>query len=815
MNRTSSGGRAAHRCVYRAARIVLVGAIVLAALAPARLGATEVKTFQLQSQKAFLAGTLDGVSVDPTGRLQLADRAERVTALQEPFLLSAAVHPDGWVVGTGNEGKVLLIDRKGETKELFSAGEGQVFAVLADPDGTVWAGVSPGGKVYRIPAGGGDATVWFETGETYVWDLARAKDGSLLVATGTSGKLFRVTGGPEGGPDRGQGSVLFDSDDTHVRTLLPRDDGSVIVGTAGEGLILRVAPDGSARTLYDAAQPEVVSLAAAPDGTVYAAVIASEASPVDLSAAAARAKSGKDKGHEAGEGAESGAGGHPGSGPGAVVTGAGEVQVTVGTVSAGSRPAGFSGKHSQIIALAPDGSIETAWGFDDETVFDLLWERGRLWVATGLEGKLYSFDGERMVLEQDLDERQIVALLPDTPGPAFATTNAPALYRLSGERVRSGTYTSPVLDAGSVARFGTIRWRGDAPDGSELKLSLRSGISSEPDATWSPWTEAARPADNGELRIVGLPRGRYVQWRLVMTAPRRGGAPRVDGVELSYRQANLRPEITSFEAMDPGQILVPAGFNPTLQVFEPAHPNRDGIFTTLEDASALGNGGRTKTLWKQGYRTFRWNAEDPNGDALVFSLEFRPLYPGEASGGGGKGSKSAAPSSKDEATGSSADGWMTVADELTDDHYSFDATVLPDGVYRFRLRASDADANAPSEGLASDELSEPVVVDHTAPALIGAKVEKRADGNRLVVVVEDAQNPLRSAEISVDAGEWRPASTADGLIDARREEVVIPLDSLTEGGDGEGAAGAAPRLLLLRVTDAAYNVTTYDLTGRL
>ena len=206
MNRSFSGVRAApvpapssDRPARRPVRGDRAGRPGLAgAIAPARLGATEVKTFQLQSQKAFLAGTLEGMSVDPTGRLQLADRAERVTALQEPFLLSAAVHPDGWVVGTGNEGKVLLITRKGETRELFSAGEGQVFAVYADPDGTVFAGVSPGGKVYRIPAGGGEATLWFETGETYVWDLARASDGALLVATGTSGKLFRVTGGAEG-----------------------------------------------------------------------------------------------------------------------------------------------------------------------------------------------------------------------------------------------------------------------------------------------------------------------------------------------------------------------------------------------------------------------------------------------------------------------------------------------------------------------------------------------------------------------------------------------------------------------------------------
>src|SRR4029079_6371366 len=116
---------------------------------------TQVKIFQAQSQAAFLAGTLEGVSVDSLGRMQLAPRVERVASLAEPFLLSAAVHPDGWVVGTGNAGKVLKVDRKGVVSELFAAPEPEVFAVWADPDGTVYAGTSPNGKVYRIPAGKG------------------------------------------------------------------------------------------------------------------------------------------------------------------------------------------------------------------------------------------------------------------------------------------------------------------------------------------------------------------------------------------------------------------------------------------------------------------------------------------------------------------------------------------------------------------------------------------------------------------------------------------------------------------------------------
>jgi hypothetical protein len=741
----------------------LAAAVLL--LAPGAAGATDVKAFQLQSQKAFLGGTLEGISVDPLGRLELADRAERVTALSEPVLLAAAPHPEGWVVGTGNEGKVLLISPEGEVTELLAASEGQVFAVLADEEGAVWAGASPGGKIYRIPPGG-EAELWFETGETYVWDLAWDTEGRLLAATGTSGKLFRIEG-------QGDGEVLYDSGDTHARCLAVLPDGQVLLGTAGEGLILRIAPDGSARTLYDAAQPEVVAFAPGPDGSLYAAVIASEASAVDLSAP------GQSQAKASGEAkpAES------------------EVSVEVGAVAAGSRPKGFSGKRAQILSVSPAGVVESVWGFDDETVFDLLWARERLWVATGLEGKLYSFDGEHMVLEKDLDERQVVALIPAGPatgGPAFATTNAPALYRLSADKERTGTYTSPALDAGAVARFGTLRWRGESPRGAGLAFSFRSGVSSEPDRTWSDWTAAREPSEGGEVSLEGVPRGRYVQWRATLSAGgHREAAPRIDAVELSYRQENLRPKVASFDVLDPGEVLVPAGFNPTQQVFEPTNPTREGIFTTLEASEGPGE-GRTKTLWKKGYRTFQWSVEDPNGDELVYALHFRP----------DRGPDRGPDQGPDQGQAPAEDGaWMTVAEDLEEAHYGFDATVLPDGVYRFRLTASDAEDNPPGEGQVGDRLSAPVVIDHSPPALVEAEARRGNPGRHLRVVLEDALNPLRTAEVSVDAEAWRTAPAADGLLDGRREALELEVP--------EGA-----RLVLLRVTDAAFNVTTFDLSEK-
>jgi len=768
----------------RATALALIAAAAAAFAAAPAASATGVKIFRTQSQRAFLAGNLEGIGVDPLGRLRLADRVERLTAIAEPFLLSAAVHPEGWVVGTGNAGRVLLVRRDGSVEELFATPEPEVFAVHADPDGTVWAASSPGGKLYRRAPEGGEAEVYYEPGETYVWAIERSADGDLLLATGTQGRLHRVGG-------EGEGEVVYDSDDTHLRALAVLPDGEVMVGTAGEGLVQAVAPGGSApwkvRTLYDADAPEIVAFAVAPDGTRYAAAVASEASLVDLSAAPSSASRG-DGGDDDEKDEEDGSDGS------VVITVTPSGPIGPSPPRAGRRSSG--GPRSEVLAITPAGVVSRLVELDGDTVFDLLWHRGRLWVGTGLEGKLFAWNGSQLVLEKDVDERQVVALLPDEPGPAFATTNAAALFRGTGSTEREGVYTSAALDADQLARFGTFRWRGEVPRGGGLAFSFRTGISAEPDRTWTDWSEWSAPArggaDGGEVGLGELPRGRYAQWRARFETGGGGGgeSPLLYGVELTYRQENLQPQIERLEVLDPGEILVPANFNPGSQVFEPASPSRERIFTTLEPSSRDGD-GRLKSLWKPGFRSLRWEAEDDNDDELVYRLSFRPAGDGVEDGAdgtaGGTGAAAAA-----------ADGWMEMADELEETHYSFDSRVLPDGVYRFRLEASDRPENPPGEALTVERLSEPVVVDHSPPRL--AAVE-RAGADRLRVRVEDALSPLREVRVSIDAGEWRDVRPDDGLLDGRGESFTF-------------AAPAGSRLVLLQATDAAYNGATFDLAGR-
>ena len=297
--------------------------------------------------------------------------------------------------------------------------------------------------------------------------------------------------------------------------------------------------------------------------------------------------------------------------------------VTVGgeaepPAAAAPRPPTGKGPRSEIWRGDATGRIERIDELAEDTIFALLWHAGRLWAASGVEGRLFTLVDGRLVLERDLEERQLVAFAAG-PRPALLATNGGALYRLGDDRERVGIVTSPPLDAAQVARWGTLSWLGTVPAGAKLRFSLRSGGTAEPDASWSGWSEWREGA---ELPVAELRSGRFLQWRAELSGDGTS-SPRLLSVEVSYRQENLRPRIDRFAALDPGQVLVPAGFNPADQVFEPQHASRGGMFTTLRPADADAD-ARLKPLWKLGYRTLRWKVEEPNGDPLDYQLDFRP-----------------------------------------------------------------------------------------------------------------------------------------------------------------------------------------------
>jgi hypothetical protein len=506
------------------------------------------------------------------------------------------------------------------------------------------------------------------------------------------------------------------------------------------------------RTLHDFSRPEVVALAAAPNGGVLAVATSVEVAPLSQQ----RSEPKKPATPAA---AAAGAGS-----PEAVPQGSVSVTATTSTVRpAAAAPAGKEG-NAEVVLIAADGFAEPAWILPEETVYGARWDEGRaaLLLATGPRGRVYSLRDRQLRLEAQVDQRQVVAVPPVAGGFAVVAATAPGVLRPAppSKAPGKGTYVSSVRDAGRLSKFGALRFEGTVPKGASVALSVRSGNSDNPDATWTDWIRLGSPGAE-------IPPARYFQWKAELAAAPSGEAPVIERVEASWAERNSRPIVENVAVLEPGAVYPKGGAASGTAVLSVTNPDELGSFTGIEPQRE-GSEVPGKKLFRKGFRTVTWKGTDPNGDFLRYDVEARR-------------------------EGSPA--WFTIRRDVDDAFYSFDATPLPDGRYRFRVTASDRLSNPEGEALTATAEADLVVLDATPPVL--TVVSRKVEGERVVLRVKaaDALSPILRAEGTVSAERWRTLGAADGILDGREEEIVFSAPK-----------PAGPAFLAVRVVDAAGNV---------
>lgn len=714
-----------------------LGAIAVCALAAgaasARAAATRI--WVSDSSSDFSLGEARGIAVTIDGSLVLSRASQRVEGISEASLFSLVTGPDGIsYVGTGDSGRLLRVSASGKVETVATLKEKEITALALGPDGTLYAGGSPGGNVYRIDRG--NPVLYYASGAKYVWALAFS-EGRLYVGTGLPGEIHRVTGPL-------QGERIHATPDAHVRALHADSRHRVWAGTSGSGLVLRLDPSGAVSTMYDSSKSEVTAITSSGDGRVWVAAGSSDASaassePISVAAATTATASAAAKTTSAREddGKEKA-----------------EVTVSVSTPrlappASGSSKAGYS---SEVLLFEEGEPPRPVWTSSAELVFGLSGDAdpASVLASTGPNGKLYRLAMGKSALERTFDEKQVTAI----GGEVIGTNSATGVYRLAAG-ARTGEWVSAVKDTGRTSRFGAFRWDGDVPAGTRVEFAFRSGESSAPDNTWSPWTAFAerQRADRNPA-----PGARYMQIKVRMSSD---GArvPAVRRIEASYRNRNAAPVIESLTALPPNEVYARSASGSS-NVFETTAPDEKGIFTSLEEPRAEGTPRR---LLRKGYRTLTWRATDADSDTLAYDIEFKPV---------------------------SSARWMALRRNLKESFYSFDTTSLPDGDYVFRVTASDAEANPEEKKIGTRE-SSPIRVDNTPPV-----IRRLPSGpGKLEFEATDAGSPILEAEYSIDSKEWVRVEPKDGLSDSMQEFYTLPLDAAARGG-----------FLLVRVTDAARNV---------
>lgn len=630
---------------------------------------------------------------------------------------------------------------------------GPVWCLTSDGVGGVFAGIGTEGSIVHATADGTSSVVC-RLPEVTVNALLRTSDGALYAATSPNGRTYRIAAGmpPE---------AIHDADEPGALALAEEGPDSILIGTGGGGgSVYRVTPSSTTALARDL------------DSDVTAILILN------------------------------------------------------GSIYLGT------GGHGRIVRVQSDGSMAPLMEQGGQTISGLeRWKDDHLLASTAPAGRLYAIGADGSVVEvkpeagkavssmdrsdsgsvliagEGLAERRdesgrITALdVPDDFEPMtivagvdgslwIGAANSGRILRSRGVPMK-GSFVSKPLDAGNVALWGQASWRGTRQAQTIVELLFRSGNTADPDASWSGWTRLQPGVTSGTITC---PPARYLQFRAEMTAPRSDIRPELHEVVIAYLPANSPPSLT---------LRTP------------------GVGDT----------------WS-GVRTLQWQATDPDGDTLEYTVErssddgahwttvpASAWISGSSAAPGAPADTAPAPPT----TNPTQRRPLTVAQvtEELDRHPNvpaalreaiieraravnaeyersrpddkpagdsrllssraterqLDTSKLPDGVYRFRIHASDAPSNAERHQTTS-QTSPRVVICNAAPVvyILRNTLSVNAAGElEIEVAAVQTLTTITGAQWRIDGGEWRAAYPVDGLADSTLERFRVKATGLTKG----------------------------------
>ena len=539
------------------------------------------------------------------------DKVALYATLPDKFLFSCAAGPDGVVyVGSGGtKGRLwrLTPRKEGEPKQevLFEDEKVKyIWDLVCLPDGALAAATGDEGKLLRINRDG-KSDVLLDSEEKHLLCLALAPDGALYAGSDGSGLVYRWA-------DK-KAFLLYDADEPEITGLALDADGNLYAGassgTGGRGggaevsaqtTTIRIlpVPERGPEDAYSTDEKKLPKAAPEQDPPgepeSKSADVSGEA-PSETPPAPQPIQSLAEKLQEAMLAARR----------------------TAAKISVGG-PGGGVG--NRVYRITPRGIVTPIFEGPDQMILALAVAGGRLLVATGRKAHLYEValagDPENACVA-GMDPKQAMALAVTRGGRVVVGTASPGrLYGLSKGFAREGTFTSQVNDAGGSATWGALDWIARTPAGAQVRLAMRTGNVGDPEkGLWSDWSKdlAAPPAP------IPSPAGRYIQFRVTMQTRDDTVTPTLEQFEAAYLRANEPPRIASVGEQAP----LPARRDVQAQAMERLRQTMQARARSSGDSTPPPQPQPAQPQGPQPVRLLVWQAGDSNGDRLTFDLYFR------------------------------------------------------------------------------------------------------------------------------------------------------------------------------------------------
>ncbi|GAC1437327.1 MAG: hypothetical protein NVS1B11_27230 [Terriglobales bacterium] len=690
--------------------------------------------------------------------MELAPSFKLLNTTPATYIWAIAADREGSIYGaSGAPARIYRIAPDGHASAIFQPHELQVQTLVVEKNGVIYAATNPDGKVYRIereaaPNKGEAAT----TAEAISgWNASVYFDPHTKyiwdLALDSAGNLYVATG-DQGEifrvTSKGEHSLFFKSDEPQIRVLDFDSKGNLIAGSDASGLIYRISPKGEGFVLYSAPKKEITALAIDKEGNIYAAGVGDKRSSSPSNLPALPLS----------------------APPPAASNVQPQTGISIGNSAASPSPAisNLSGSGvsnaggSEIYKIAPDGSPTRLWGSPDIVYALTFDQQGHLLAGTGNRGRIFSITGEDNFTDLlKASATQVTAFARAPNGGLFvATSNLGKILSLGDTPSADGVYESDVFDAHIFSKWG----RAEVRAAGNVELFTRSGNVDNPDRNWSPW----KKIDLRKDAAINSPAARFIQWKAVLHSG--NPSPRLNSVRLNYLPKNVAPDIED--------VTVQAGIR-----YQPSSKSTTG------DIGGSGTQSQHSDSPPPGIHDrdsigVRWNAHDDNDDQMVYSLYYR---------------------------GDGENRWLLLKDNLTDNFYSFESVLLPDGGYTIKVRASDAPSHPPEEALTAEKESSRFEVDTAPPRIEDLKGQLEGSKVHIAFRAVDSFSAIKRAEFSVDAGTWQFLEPVGQLSDSKTENydfrIPLPREDVGSSGQRTGAEDSE-HVIVVRVYDRYDNMNS-------
>jgi hypothetical protein len=153
--------------------------------------------------------------------------------------------------------------------------------------------------------------------------------------------------------------------------------------------------------------------------------------------------------------------------------------------------------------------------------------------------------------------------------------------------------------------------------------------------------------------------------------------------------------------------------------------------------------------------TIQAKADDENKDQLEYAMEMRK-----------QGRES----------------WILLKDKLDQPKYEWDIRTVEDGRYEIRVTVSDRLSNNQETALTDSRVSDPIVIDNTAPAIVKSEMSVDETTAKLALTVQDELSVVARVQYTVDSDTaMQSCLPTDGIYDMTQEAVVIMVPDLKPG----------------------------------